>query len=97
MNSIFKLILLPILLLGCESNQRGRNEILKLKSLTCYNNLELCNSITNKIYFDLQKKVVFCFNGNCSICFYKCMQFNSEFKQSLEKWHSNIFHLYFRF
>lgn len=94
LNSNIKLIILVFLLICCQNNRKEIKEKYHYTALKNSANLEACDSVTNKVFDDHSAKVIFCFNGNCSICFYKCKQFYSLFHQTFERKKIRIFYVF---
>ncbi|MEN6457039.1 MAG: hypothetical protein ABFD10_22530 [Prolixibacteraceae bacterium] len=85
MNSSIKIVLFVLLLSSCLNNQKENSSTYYHEPLRSFNKLEACSSVSNDVFVRDGQKIIFCFNGNCAICFYKCKQFYSLFHQTLEQ------------
>jgi len=94
MNSNIKLIIMILIFFSCETKPNVDKEIFKHSALNCLSSLEGCSLVSNKVFDNQKAKVIFCFNGNCSICFYKCIQFDSLFQKILEKKGIQVFYTF---
>lgn len=95
MNSNIKLLILVFLLItGCGNRRKESIKAYYHEALKNYTNLEACDSVSNKVFADYNTKVIFCFNGNCPICFYKCKQFNSLFNKTFEQKRIRVFYVF---
>ena len=100
MNLNTKILFLVIFVITSCGKGNLNSKISKRKiNLCCLEDLELCNlssldSNKNIITNKARSKVLFCFNGSCSICFYKCVEFIMLFEKKLKANDIDIFFVF---